>query len=79
MSLLTEAFATTFPGVNAQYCADTVLAMEFIDGHQVTHAEVAALPQARRDTLGQAMLELFFYELYPLGVFCRPIPTSAIT
>jgi len=52
----------------AQYCADTVLAMEFIQGHQVTHADVAALSQARRDTLGRAMLELFFYELYHWGL-----------
>ncbi len=52
----------------AQYCADNVLAMEFIEGHQVTHAEIAALPQARRDTLGRGMLELFFYELYHWGL-----------
>jgi predicted unusual protein kinase regulating ubiquinone biosynthesis (AarF/ABC1/UbiB family) len=56
------------PRRHARYCADTVLAMEFIEGHQVTHAEVAALPQARRDTLGRAMLELFFYELYHWGI-----------
>ena len=52
----------------AKYCADTVLAMEFIEGHLVTHAEVAALPQPRRDALGRAMLELFFYELYHWGL-----------
>ena len=42
--------------------------MEFVEGHLVTQAEVAQLPQARRDALGRAMLELFFLELYEWGV-----------
>ncbi|CAN0602630.1 unnamed protein product, partial [Ectocarpus sp. 12 AP-2014] len=37
-------------------------------GHRVTQAEVAALPQARRNAIGEAMLELFFMELYEWGV-----------
>ncbi len=51
-----------------RYCADTVLAMAFVDGHLVTHAEVSTLSQQRRNALGRAMLELFFYELYHWGV-----------
>ena len=51
-----------------RYCTDTVLALEYIDGHLVTHAEVSGLSQQRRGALGVAMLELFFYELYRWGV-----------
>jgi hypothetical protein len=51
-----------------RYCTDQVLAMEFVAGHLVTQAEVAQLPQARRNALGRAMLELFFLELYQWGV-----------
>ncbi len=51
-----------------RYCTDQVLAMEYVRGHLVTQSEVANLPQARRDALGRAMLELFFLELYEWGV-----------
>lgn len=51
-----------------RYCSDEVLALEYIDGHVVTQAEIANLPQQRRNQLGIAMLELFFYELYRWGV-----------
>ncbi len=51
-----------------RYSGDTVLAMEFVSGHLVTQPEVAGLSQARRNALGSAMLELFFYELYDWGV-----------
>ncbi|MEM1112359.1 MAG: AarF/ABC1/UbiB kinase family protein [Pseudomonadota bacterium] len=51
-----------------RYCSDTVLALEYMSGHTVTQAEVANLPQERRDQLGRAMLELFFYELYQWGL-----------
>lgn len=56
------------PARYPRYCTDQVLAMEFVEGHPVTQAEVAQLPQARRDALGRAMLELFFLELYEWGV-----------
>jgi predicted unusual protein kinase regulating ubiquinone biosynthesis (AarF/ABC1/UbiB family) len=51
-----------------RYCGDRVLALEYVDGHLVGDPEVAALPQARRDALGRAMLELFFIELYDWGL-----------
>jgi predicted unusual protein kinase regulating ubiquinone biosynthesis (AarF/ABC1/UbiB family) len=56
------------PYIVERYCSDEVIAMEYVDGHVVTQAEVAALPQQRRNALGRAMLELFFYELYQWGV-----------
>ncbi|MFT7288790.1 MAG: putative unusual protein kinase regulating ubiquinone biosynthesis (AarF/ABC1/UbiB family) [Halieaceae bacterium] len=56
------------PAVLDRYCSDTVLALEFMPGHRVTQPEVSRLPQARRDALGRAMLELFFIELYDWGV-----------
>jgi predicted unusual protein kinase regulating ubiquinone biosynthesis (AarF/ABC1/UbiB family) len=56
------------PDVSRAYCSDTILALEFVAGHRVSEAAVAALSQSRRDALGKAMLELFFIELYDWGV-----------
>jgi len=56
------------PDVVDAYSRDSVLALEYVSGHRVTEAAVAALPQARRNALGKAMLELFFIELYEWGV-----------
>ncbi len=56
------------PVVAEEYSSDSVLAMEYVHGHRVTQAEVANLSQARRNALGEAMLELFFRELYDWGV-----------
>jgi predicted unusual protein kinase regulating ubiquinone biosynthesis (AarF/ABC1/UbiB family) len=56
------------PRIYDRYSSDQVIAMEYLEGHVATQAEVAALPQARRDALARAMLELFFYELYDWGV-----------
>ena len=56
------------PQIFPRYCSGEVLAMEFIEGHVVTQPEVASLSQKRRDALGSAMLELFFYELYDWGL-----------
>jgi predicted unusual protein kinase regulating ubiquinone biosynthesis (AarF/ABC1/UbiB family) len=52
------------PARYSYYCADTVLALEYVEGEPVSSPAVAALPQKRRDALGRAMLELFFLELY---------------
>jgi predicted unusual protein kinase regulating ubiquinone biosynthesis (AarF/ABC1/UbiB family) len=51
-----------------RYCSEKILAMEYIDGLVVTRSEISRLSQARRNALGRAMLELFFYELYQWGV-----------
>ncbi|WP_418259715.1 ABC1 kinase family protein [Haliea sp. E17] len=56
------------PELFPRYCSGEVLAMEFIEGYPVTAKEVSGLSQARRDALGRAMLELFFYELYDWGL-----------
>jgi predicted unusual protein kinase regulating ubiquinone biosynthesis (AarF/ABC1/UbiB family) len=56
------------PEVIESFSSDSILALEYVHGHRVTQPEVAALSQGRRDALGQAMLELFFIELYEWGV-----------
>jgi predicted unusual protein kinase regulating ubiquinone biosynthesis (AarF/ABC1/UbiB family) len=56
------------PHRHTRYCSDRILALEYVDGHVVTSAEVAHMSQARRNAMGRAMLELFFLELYQWGV-----------
>ena len=56
------------PTLYPQYCTADVLAMEFIEGYSVVDPDVARLSQERRNALGKAMLELFFYELYDWGL-----------
>jgi len=56
------------PELYPQYCTGEVLAMEYIEGYSVVDEDVAKLSQPRRNALGQAMLELFFYELYDWGM-----------
>ncbi|MBE9540459.1 MAG: AarF/ABC1/UbiB kinase family protein [Proteobacteria bacterium] len=52
----------------SRYCTDNILALEYIEGHLVTQAEIARLSQERRNALGVNMLELFFCELYQWGL-----------
>lgn len=56
------------PEVFPEYSTDTLLALEFVQGHRVNEPAVAALSQQRRNALAEAMLELFFIELYHWGV-----------
>lgn len=56
------------PAVIDDYSTDTMLALEYVDGYRVTDSAVSALSQSRRNALGEAMLELFFIELYDWGV-----------
>lgn len=56
------------PELYPKYCTNSVLAMEFIEGHAVTDADVQSLSLERRNALAQGILELFFYELYDWGV-----------
>lgn len=56
------------PELHRQYCTGDILAMEFIEGFSVLDPAVSALSQERRNALGKAMLELFFYELYDWGL-----------
>jgi predicted unusual protein kinase regulating ubiquinone biosynthesis (AarF/ABC1/UbiB family) len=55
------------PAVHDRYCADTVLALEYMEGYSVTDERVSALSQERRNALAKGMLELFFLELYEWG------------
>jgi len=52
------------PEVFAEYSGRHVLATSFEHGHAVTSADVEALPQARRNALGRAFLELFMREVF---------------
>lgn len=56
------------PELHLEYCTDTVLAMEYIEGFSVDDTNVSALSQARRNAYAEAMLELFFIELYDWGL-----------
>ena len=56
------------PQLYPQYCTDTVLAMEFIEGVSVVDPDVANLSLERRNALAKGMLDLFFYELYEWGL-----------
>ncbi len=63
-----EGVSYHVPELFPRYCSGKVLALEFIEGYGVAAPEVAALSQQRRNALGRAMLELFFYELYDWGL-----------
>jgi predicted unusual protein kinase regulating ubiquinone biosynthesis (AarF/ABC1/UbiB family) len=52
------------PEVLARYSTRRVLAMSYEDGLDVRDARVQALPQARRDRLGHALVQLFLRELF---------------
>lgn len=56
------------PRYYPELSSDTVLSMEFINGVEVTHPEVQALSQERRNKLSVAMLELFFKEAFEWGL-----------
>lgn len=50
------------------YCSDRVLALSYEPGLSVRDAAVQALPQARRNALAQAALDLFLHELFDWGM-----------
>jgi predicted unusual protein kinase regulating ubiquinone biosynthesis (AarF/ABC1/UbiB family) len=56
------------PQLYPQYCTDSVLAMEYIEGFSVADPDMAKLSLERRNALAKGMLELFFYELYDWGL-----------
>jgi len=56
------------PAYDADLSSRDVLVMDFVAGKLVTDPSVAALSQKRRDQLGRAMLELFFFEVFDLGL-----------
>lgn len=56
------------PQLHDRYCTDSILAMEFVEGYSVADPDIARLSLQRRNLLAQAMLELFFYEVYEWGL-----------
>ncbi|SFF31656.1 ABC1 family protein [Fontimonas thermophila] len=56
------------PRVLGEYCSDQVLTTTFEHGHSVRQETVQTLPQARRNRLGHAFLELFLTEFFRWGM-----------
>jgi predicted unusual protein kinase regulating ubiquinone biosynthesis (AarF/ABC1/UbiB family) len=56
------------PKVIDRYSRAQVLALEYVPGKMVNAPEIGKLSKARRNALGRAMLDLFFYELYDWGM-----------
>lgn len=56
------------PEVMADYSSDQVLTTSFEPGEHVRQPPVQDLPQARRDALGHAFLELFLREFFDWGM-----------
>lgn len=56
------------PRVFEEYSSDQVLALSYEPGLHVRDAAVQSLPQARRNALAQAALDLFLRELFDRGV-----------
>ncbi len=56
------------PTYHRRWCVDNVLAMDFVAGLPITDPAVSALPQAVRNDLGRAMLDLFFKEVFSWGL-----------
>jgi predicted unusual protein kinase regulating ubiquinone biosynthesis (AarF/ABC1/UbiB family) len=55
------------PSVLQEYCSDQVLALSYEPGQSAREPAVRALPQARRNALAIASLELFLRELFEWG------------
>jgi len=56
------------PRVLEEYCSDQVLALSYEPGLSARDAAVRALPQARRNALAEAALDLFLRELFDWGM-----------
>jgi predicted unusual protein kinase regulating ubiquinone biosynthesis (AarF/ABC1/UbiB family) len=50
------------------YCGAQVLTLDYVEGHRAGSVAVAALPQDTRNALGRLMLQLFFIEVFDLGL-----------
>jgi len=60
--------ALRVPRFWTDYCGAEVLTLDFVAGHRAGSPEVAGLSQARRNALGRRMLQLFFIEVFDLGL-----------
>ena len=66
--LSVDGVSVAVPKFWPRYSGAQWLTMDYVPGFQAGSAEVAALPQARRNALGRLMLELFFVEVFELGL-----------
>jgi len=67
-ALQSAPVALRVPRFWAELCSINVLTMEYVEGHRAASPEVAALPQSARNALGKTMLQLFFAEIFDLGL-----------
>ena len=67
-SLTVDGVSLAVPNFWPRYSGSRWLTMDYVSGFQAGSSEVAALPQARRNALGRLMLELFFVEIFELGL-----------
>ena len=51
-----------------ELCTIDVLTMEYVEGHRAASTAVATLPQPTRNELGKVILQLFFAEVFDLGL-----------
>ena len=51
-----------------ELCSVDVLTMEYVEGHRAASPAVATLPQPTRNELGKVILQLFFAEVFDLGL-----------
>lgn len=56
------------PKIATRYSADTVLAMSYESGYEVTNTKITNLSQQRRNALAESMLEVFFKEVFEWGI-----------
>lgn len=54
------------PKIHRSYSGQRVLATEFIEGVDLDGGEITSLPQARRDRIADALLDLYFREIFEL-------------
>jgi predicted unusual protein kinase regulating ubiquinone biosynthesis (AarF/ABC1/UbiB family) len=55
------------PQIIQQYCSDQILCMSFEQGVPINSPFILALPQQRRDALGEASLEISIREIFEWG------------
>ncbi|MFQ3324004.1 MAG: putative unusual protein kinase regulating ubiquinone biosynthesis (AarF/ABC1/UbiB family) [Pseudomonadales bacterium] len=56
------------PAVHQRFSTKKIIALEFIEGFEVTASNVQELPLARRNKLAKAMLDLLMKEIFEWGV-----------
>lgn len=56
------------PEIHSDYCSESIIAMEYMEGKPLTDITIKKLSLARRNNLSKAMLDLFFKEVYSWGL-----------